>query len=135
LACNLLRCSAVELHEQRDLLGQLLETLVFGEIEKQASAHSERISLHHMRDKDGYEVDIVVQVGNRYAGIEVKPASSVGENDFCGLKRLREMLGSRFHAGIVLYDGENVLPFGEGLLAVPSSYLWARKSRGGSRTA
>jgi predicted AAA+ superfamily ATPase len=129
LACSLLRCSAAELDDQRDLLGQLLETFVFGEIEKQTSANSERISLHHMRDKDGYEVDIVVQRGTHYAGIEVKAASSVREGDFRGLKRLRELLGPRFHSGIVLYDGENVLPFGEGLLAVPLSSLWAHGPR------
>ena len=126
LACSLLRCNAAELDEQRELLGQLLETFVFGEVAKQASAHPQRIALHHLRDKDGYEVDIVVQCGTRYTGIEIKAASSVGERDFSGLKRLRELLGLRFHSGIVLYDGEHVLPFGERLLAVPISALWAR---------
>jgi predicted AAA+ superfamily ATPase len=129
LACSLLRCSAADLNEQRNLLGQLLETFVFGEIEKQASAHPERISLHHLRDKDGYEVDLVVQRGTRHAGIEVKAASSVRESDFRGLKRMRELLGPRFHGGIILYDGENALPFGDGLLAVPLSSLWARGPR------
>ncbi len=126
LACNLLRCSATELDEQRDLLGQLLETFVFGEVTKQASAHPERMTLHHLRDKDGYEVDIVVQAGTRYAGIEIKAASSVAEGDFRGLKRLRELLRARFHAGVVLYDGEHVLPFGDRMLAVPVSALWGR---------
>lgn len=129
LACSLLRCSAADLNEQRNLLGQLLETFVFGEIEKQASAYPERISLHHLRDKDGYKVDLVVQRGTRHAGIEVKAANSVREGDFRGLKRMRELLGPRFHSGIVLYDGENVLPFGDGLLAVPLSSLWARGPR------
>jgi predicted AAA+ superfamily ATPase len=82
LACNLLRCSAAELDGRRKLLGQLLETFVFGEIEEQASAHPERIALHHLRDKDGYEVDIVVQRGTHHAGIEVKATSAVGEGDF-----------------------------------------------------
>jgi predicted AAA+ superfamily ATPase len=129
LACNLLRCNAAELEDQRELLGQLLETFVFNEIEKQASAHPERIALHHLRDKDGYEVDIVVQRGTHFVGVEVKATSSVGEGDFRGLKRLRELLGPRFHSGIVLYDGEHVLPFGERLLAVPLSALWARGPR------
>jgi predicted AAA+ superfamily ATPase len=129
LACSLLRCSVAELDGQRDLIGQLLETFVFGEIQKQAGAHPERISLHHLRDKDGYEVDIVVQRGTHHAGIEVKAASSVREGDFRGLKRLRELLGPRFHSGIVLYDGEHVLPFGERLLAVPLSSLWVRSPR------
>lgn len=129
LACNLLRCSAAELFDQRELFGQLLETFVFGEIEKQASVYSERISLHHLRDKDGYEVDIVVQRGTSQIGIEIKAASSVHDGDFRGLKRLREMLGPRFHSGIVLYDGENVLPFGDRFLAVPISALWAGSKR------
>ncbi len=127
LACNLLRCSATEIDDQRELLGQLLETFVFGEIQKQADAHPERITLHYLRDKDGYEVDIVVQSGTRHAGIEIKAASSVGENDFRGLKRMRELLGARFHGGIVLYDGEHLLPFGDRMLAVPVSTLWAQR--------
>ena len=89
--------------------------------------HLERISLYHLRDKDGYEVDLVLQCGARYAGNEIKAASSVSEGDFRGLKRLRELLGTRFHAGVVLYDGEHLLPFGERLLAVPISALWARR--------
>lgn len=135
LACNLLRCSAAEIHDQRELLGHLLETFVFGEIEKQAGAHPERISLHHLRDRDGYEVDIVVQRGAHYAGIEVKAASSVGEGDFRGLRRMRELMGSRFNSGIVLYDGEHVLPFGQRLLAVPVSALWARAPRATTQTS
>lgn len=127
LACSLLRCSAAELDHQRDLLGQMLETFVFGEIAKQASAHPERNALYHLRDKDGYEVDIVIQLGMSYAGIEIKAASSVSERDFRGLKRLREILGVRFHTGIVLYDGNHLLPFGDRLLAVPLSALWARR--------
>jgi hypothetical protein len=127
LACSLLRCGATELDDQRELLGQMLETFVFGEIARQASAHPERIALHHFRDRDGYEVDIVVQLGTRYAGIEVKAARSVGERTFRGLKRLREILGARFHAGIVLYDGDHLLPFGDRLIAVPLSALWSQK--------
>ena len=130
LACTLLRCgAAAELYDQRVLLGQLLETFVFGEIAKQAAAHPERIGLYHLRDKDGYEVDIVVQRGTQHVGIEVKAASSVHEADFRGIKRLRELLGPRFHGGIVLYDGDHVLPFGERLLAVPLSALWSRIPR------
>ena len=127
LACSLLRCGAAELDEQRELLGQLLETFVFGELSKQAGARPERVALYHLRDKDGYEVDLVLQIGNRFAGIEVKAASSVGPADFSGLRRLRELVGPRFHSGVVLYDGDNVLPFGEGFLAVPVSTLWSRK--------
>src|SRR5262249_46948663 len=124
--CSLLRCGAGELDEQRDMLGQLLETFVFGEVSKQAGGYPERVGLYHLRDKDGYEVDIVLQVGNKFVGLEVKSASSVGAADFRGLRRLREIVGLRFHCGVVLYDGDHVLPFGDGFLAVPVSALWAK---------
>ena len=64
-----------------------------------------------------------------------KQASSVHEGDFRGLKRLRELLGRRFRGGVVLYDGDHVLPFGERLLAVPLSALWSRIPRGGAHVA
>jgi hypothetical protein len=38
------------------------------------------------------------------------------EADFRGIKRLRELLGPRFHGGIVLYDGDHVLPLENGAL-------------------
>ena len=44
--------------------------------------------------------------------------------DFRGLKKLREATGDRFTTGVVLYDGEDTVPFGEGLFAVPLGRLW-----------
>lgn len=127
LASALLRLDVAQLNEDRDLLGRLLETFVYGELKRQASWHETDLAFHHFRDKDGYEVDLVIQQeGRRFAGIEVKAASTVTERDFRGLRRFREMIGKRFHAGVVLYDGEHLLPFGDGLYAVPISALWSR---------
>ena len=41
------------------------------------------------------------------------------------MKKLREAVGDRFTTGVVLYDGEMTLPFGEGLKAVPLGRLWS----------
>jgi hypothetical protein len=41
-----------------------------------------------------------------------------------GLRKLAQMTQKHFIAGIVLYDGEHLLHFGECMLAVPISYLW-----------
>lgn len=43
-------------------LGQLLETLVFQELRRQASWRDDDIRFHHFRDKDGVEVDRVWSV-------------------------------------------------------------------------
>ena len=57
-------------------------------------------------------------------GIEVKAATTVGPDDFRGLRRLAERLGNDFIAGIVLYTGTSTLPFGDRLRAMPVSTLW-----------
>ena len=66
--------------------GQLLKTFVFQELRRQASWHEDEIRLHHFRDKDGAEVDIVLERGaHEVAGVEVKSAATVTTADFRGL--------------------------------------------------
>ena len=62
--------------------------------------------------------------GQRVAGIEVKAAATVTSNDFRGLRKLQESARGRFAGGVVLYDGEMTVPFGDGLFAVPIRSLW-----------
>jgi hypothetical protein len=52
-------------------------------------------------------------------GIEVKASATVGGADFRRLKKLQNLTSDRFVSGIVLHDGDRVLPFGERLWAVP----------------
>lgn len=125
LACALLGMDAAALTVDRGLLGQLLETFVFQELRRHASWHDEPIAFHHFRDKDGAEVDIVLeQSGQRVAGVEVKASATVTAADFRGLRKLKDATGKRFAAGVVLYDGEATAPFGEGMYAVPIRSLW-----------
>jgi hypothetical protein len=57
-------------------------------------------------------------------GIEVKSAQSVRSEDLTGLRYLKQKLGSRMHAGYVLYCGTESLSFGDGLGCLPISSLW-----------
>lgn len=47
-----------------------------------------------------------------------------GAQDFAGLRHLRTRLGDRLAAGVVVYTGEHVLPYGERLWALPLQALW-----------
>jgi predicted AAA+ superfamily ATPase len=125
LACALLGADAAALKADRALLGQLLETFVFQELKRQASWHEQALAFHHFRDRDGYEVDIVLEQGaHAVAGIEVKAAATVTAADFRGLRKLKDAAGRRFACGVVLYDGAMSVRFGEGLFAVPIRALW-----------
>ena len=84
------------------------------------------MSFSHFRDKDKVEVDFVLESGGRIAGVKVKEAATVTGNDFKGLRKLRDVVQTTFTNGVVLYDGESVVPFGNKLYAVPISSLWAK---------
>ena len=125
LACALLGADAAALEADRPLLGQLVETYVFQELRRQASWYQDPLSFFHFRDKDGVEVDIVMERGPRsVAAIEVKASATVRSSDFSGIRKLRETAGQDFVCGAVLYDGEITASFGEGLFAVPIRALW-----------
>lgn len=125
VACTLLGLNAAALHADRTFLGQLLETFVYQALRRQASWHEDELRFHHFRDKDGVEVDVVLERGGReLAGVEVKASATVTAADFRGLRKLKDAVGERFVGGVVLYDGEAHAPFGEGMYAVPIRALW-----------
>jgi hypothetical protein len=125
LACALLGLDAAALIQDRGMLGHLLETFVFQELRRQASWDEQEIRFHHYRDKDGAEVDVVLERGaGQVAGVEVKASATVTAADFRGLRKLKDAAGRRFAAGVVLYDGEMSAGFGDGLYAVPIRALW-----------
>src|SRR5207244_2148926 len=99
---------------------------VFSELSKGTAWAKERVSLFHYRDKDKLEVDFVLEnAAGQIVGIEVKAADSVTRRDFAGLERGASAAGAVFVQGILLYDGDQMLPFGQNLRAAPMSTLWA----------
>ncbi|MEU9888203.1 ATP-binding protein [Sphaerisporangium sp. NPDC051011] len=105
--------------------GPLGETFVVNELRKQLGWSRTRAELHHFRDRDGSEVDIVAETPDgRVAAIEVKTALTVTGKDFAQLGKLRDALGDDFMHGVVLSFTDTPLPFGDRLTSLPMSYLW-----------
>jgi predicted AAA+ superfamily ATPase len=127
LACHLLGTDAQRLNEDRSILGRMLETYVVGELRKQLSWTDPHTTLYHFRTAAGSEIDIVLEKPDgSVAGVEVKAGATVGANDFAALKELRDQLGKKFINGIVLYTGDQFVPFGDKLWLVPLPTLWAK---------
>ena len=79
----------------------------------------------HFRDGDMREVDIVLERDDgMIVGVEVKATASVKARDFAGMKALAAACGDLFAYGVVLYDGADLVPFGDRLAAAPLSCLW-----------
>jgi predicted AAA+ superfamily ATPase len=122
----MLDATAERFRADSKLAGTLLENFVALELLKQASWSGTRPSLWHFRDHRGYEVDFVLESPRRgkIVGIEVKLTQSLDTADAKGLRVLADAAGGAFHRGIILYAGDEALPFGRNIWALPVSALW-----------
>ncbi|MCL2806134.1 MAG: ATP-binding protein [Treponema sp.] len=109
-----------------DRCGKLMETFVFQELAAQTDLDSS-YSLYQYRDREKREIDFLVERDDgSLLGIEVKASHSVSSQDFAHQKWFREnvLKGKKKFTGLVLYSGDQVLSFGENMLAVPIAALW-----------
>ena len=98
-----------------------------GEVARQLTWSDTEASLFHWRDRDGAEVDIVLERPNGdVVGIEVKASFDLHRGDAKGLRSLRDRLGPTFVAGIVLHCGDRPQRLDERIVALPISELWSR---------
>lgn len=111
--------------ENPKLFGHVLENFVGVELAKQITFSKTRCSLYHYRTSSNQEIDFILEgPQNHVVGVEVKSNSKVSARDFKHLEALKNDLGQKFRRGFVLYQGNDVVPFGEDMWAVPVSSLW-----------
>lgn len=106
-------------------LGGLVETYVFTELTKLRSITSEPFKIYYFRDRGGREIDFLLErFDGRIVAIEAKATASPSSRDAAHLRWLREQLGDRFAAGIVIHLGEVSASFGDRVQVLPLSALW-----------
>jgi predicted AAA+ superfamily ATPase len=117
--------TAEQVAKDRSTFGALLETFVFSEVMKQVTWSDESYSLSHYRDKDQDEVDILVEdERGALVAIEAKASATVYASDFKGIRKVLKTCGDDLKLGVVLYDGTQIVPFGDRLFAAPISCVW-----------
>lgn len=125
-AAHLMGIDMVRLERAPELAGPLFETFVVNEILKHLTWTSIPATPYHFRTHAGLEVDLILErPSGEIACVEIKSTHQVAPKHFRGLKALQEDFAEKFATGVVLYQGEEVVPFGDKLFAVPVSLLWA----------
>jgi uncharacterized protein len=125
LASHLLGLGVDRFNSAEPILGHLFETFIVNEIMKQITWNETQVRAFHWRDRNGDEVDLVLERNDgAVVGIECKLANDVDPDDFSGLRRLRDLLGDRFIGGVLIHLGNRIRPFGDRLLAVPVDVVW-----------
>lgn len=109
-----------------DQFGHHLEAFAASELLKQQGWSEQEYQLHHYRDRDGLEVDIVVELADGgIIGIEVKAASSFRPDHFTNLLKFADRVGPRFRRGIVLSTARTGVAFTRNCWGLPLSALWS----------
>lgn len=126
LLTYLIGADEARIEDDLRLGGSLFETFVVTELARQCEWQEQPTALHHFRDKDQREVDVVLERRDgAFVAVEVKAAASVKRGDLRGLTYLRETLGERFKAGMLVYTGAETVPFGDRLAAIPLRGIWS----------
>lgn len=113
-----------------EALGSFLEAWVVAELRKQQTWSQEEFELFHYRDRNGHEVDLVLEFADgAVLGVEVKASSSYSAQQFRGLVKMRDQLGDRFIGGIVLGTAERGYRYADRLVGAPISALWESAAR------
>lgn len=110
-----------------DLLGRVIDTFVAAQLRADATLSGTRPRLHHQRIEQGrHEIDLVAELaGQRLIGIEIKAgAAPSASGDAKHLRWLRDELGERLVAGVVLHAGPRLYELDDKIIAAPISVLW-----------
>lgn len=121
--CHLVGLDDPILAARGPLAGALAETLVVGELVKTAWHQGVSPRLHFWRTSTGVEVDVLVESAGALVPIEVKAGATATPLMARSIGRLRADLGEVVAPGFVAYPGEQRLPLGNDVTALPIAEL------------
>jgi len=105
--------------------GQLFENYIASELMKFIRTNRLDVKLTFYRTRSGMEIDFILETKNGIIAMEVKNRESVSGSDFTNIRRLAEAAGKDWLVGLVIYRGNKIQQFDEGLWALPSCRLFA----------
>ena len=125
LMLYLLGADEQRLRSDGEIMGKAVESFVLNELLKLISWCKTQTQIHHFRTHTGQEIDFLLERRDgSIVCIEVKSGQKVDASSFKTMKMLEAEMKKKFLRGIVLYDGNEVIPFEKNLYAVPIQALW-----------
>lgn len=108
VACNLLRLDNENEISNYHALGSLFENLVIMNIYKRILNNLSTSKLYYFRDKNGNEVDLLIDKGNEITPIEVKSSETFNNNFVKGLNYFNSLSESQSGKGYLVYSGKTL---------------------------
>lgn len=109
----------------REYFGTLVEQFVTSELRKQQTWTTTPFRMFHVRDHDGLEVDLLLELDDgRLVAIEVKASLSPSASDWANLQKFRDRIRDRQVIGVCLHGGTQVGRMHDWLHVLPVTALW-----------
>ncbi|SEE22018.1 ATP-binding protein [Ruania alba] len=110
------------------VLGMQLEAFVVGELTAQRGWSSSEFDLYHFRDRNGLEVDVVIEFADGSVFlIEVKATSTYRSEHTRGMRALADRIGTRFIGGAVLGLSTHRRQLADRIWGLPITTLWSHE--------
>lgn len=104
--------------------GNIFETFIIGEIIKSfINAGKVNLPIYFYRDKDGKEIDLIIEVGDELYPIEVKMSASPHINMGKNFKVLEKVKNKKIMPGIILCQYDRKTWLDNDLIALPIDYI------------
>jgi len=108
--------------ERGAMAGPILETWVVSEIIKSYLHHGRTPRVYFYRDKDMYEVDLLIEENGTLYPIEIKKTASIKNIAFKGFDALQNLELPIGHGGIICFT-EHLIPISKEVDAIPVGLL------------
>ncbi len=123
LLCHLAGLQTEEQAKSNVMSGAIVETAVVCEIYRRYAHRGFEPRLYFWRTSEGNEVDLVIESGMKLIPIEIKQTSTPRPEMAKGIETFRSIYGDQAQPGYVIHLGNEIIPLGNGNLAVPFGAL------------
>ncbi|MDD5092345.1 MAG: ATP-binding protein [Candidatus Wallbacteria bacterium] len=110
LLCCLLSIRNSDVLKNHPLYGSIFENFIISEFYKRIHHLGETPQIFFWRDRQGLEIDLMIDCGNRLIPVEIKSSKTFSPHLCANLKKWTSLEGNQNCAGLIVYDGER--PFG-----------------------
>lgn len=108
--------------ERGAMSGAMLETWVVSEIIKSYLHHGRTPRIFFYRDRDGYEVDLLIEENGKLWPLEIKKSGSIENMGFSGFGFLEKLGVPIAHGGVISFV-KDLVPLSKDIDAIPAGYL------------
>ncbi len=124
LALYLTRWPTADTLKNGAAAGKYFETFIMGEVIK-SFINGGKVSLpiYYYRDKDGKEIDVIIEKGEELYPIEIKMSASPNANMGKHFKVLKKIKDKKIMPGIILCQYDRKVRLADDLTALPVEYI------------